>query len=227
VLAATNKDLDNAVQRGEFRKDLFYRLSAVKMNIPPLRERRKDIRLLAEQFAADICRENEIDCHGFSEEAFHYLENQSWPGNIRELKNILERILILEKGRKIDTDILEKHMTSSESQSSLLPIPLYKSPEQAERELIYRTLLDIRMSIDEIRTILIDKSRHTTPFGPIQQPIHAEVSEEEENLSLKDLERDHIFRALNRYDGNRKYAAKALGIGERTLYRKLKEYGIE
>jgi DNA-binding NtrC family response regulator len=116
-------------------------------------------------------------------------------------------------------------MTSTEDQSTLLPIPLYKSPEQAERELIYRTLLDIRMSLDQIRGLLLDRINHSD-LRPVQPPIQAEVSAEEP-LSLKELEREHILKALDRHDGNRKLAAKALGIGERTLYRKLKEYGIE
>ena len=226
VLAATNKDLEVAVQRGEFRKDLYYRISAVKIIVPPLRERGEDIRLLADKFARDICRENNIKYMGFTEIGYRYLENQVWPGNIRELKNVLERILILEKGVQIDERLLEKHMGHTTTRESFLPIPLHKSPDQAERELIYRTLLDIRLMLNEIRSYILDKA--DTPIIPdYHPPIHAEVSEEPYDFSLKEMEKDHILRALGHYNGNRKKAARALGIGERTLYRKLKEYGIE
>jgi len=118
-------------------------------------------------------------------------------------------------------------MSSPDSRESLLPIPLHKSPDQAERELIYRALLDIRMTIDEIRSLLLEKEQGAEPMiGGIHSPIQAEVSEETYDFSLKEMEREHILKALTHHGGNRKKAAKALGMGERTLYRKLKEYGL-
>jgi len=232
VLAATNRDLEIAVKKGEFRKDLFYRLNAVKINAPPLRERKEDIRLLAERFAQDVCKTNNIAFEGFSEEAFSFLEGRLWPGNIRELRNVIERIIVLEKGRLVDRAMLLNHVGETVETDRNLPVVVHKTTDQAERELIYRALLDIRMAVEDIHTHLLGHRPQTVDSAGFRFRPDAEVTTQtdvptDEELSLKDVERTAIEKALNRFDGNRRKAARALGIGERTLYRKLKEYGLE
>ena len=230
VLAATNKDLEFAVKRGEFRKDLFYRLNAVKIDIPPLRERREDIRLLVVRFAEDVCQENNIDLQGFDDDALAYLESYTWPGNIRELRNVIERVIILEKGRRIDRSILENHLKQEVEYERNLPVIAHKTADQAERELIYSALLDIRMAVEDIHEFILGRRSPSFTGTEFRPPPQAEVASQpssDVDLTLKDMEKSHIEKALERYSGNRRKAARALGIGERTLYRKLKEYGLE
>jgi len=232
ILTATNKDLEIAVKRGEFRKDLFYRINAVKISIPPLRERKEDIRPLAVRFAEEVCRENNIQFQGFTEESFEFMENHSWPGNIRELRNLVERIIILEKGRMVDRSMMETYAGKEIEPDRNLPVIAHKTPDQAERELIYRVLLDIRMTVEEIRSTILGRPNQRvreTDFGP---PARTEVtpetpvSKEDEVLTIREIEKMQIEKALKRYRGNRRKTARALGIGERTLYRKLKEYDL-
>lgn len=230
VIAATNKDLEWAVERQEFRKDLFYRLNAVRINVPPLRERREDIRLLATYFAEETAKANHIQFEGFTEEAFQLLESYSWPGNIRELRNLMERLLILEKGKRIDRKMLELHLEKARDFERKLPMATHKTSEQAERELIYRALVDIRMAIEDLRRLVLGMSplRFPTPSIPIDEDIEeAKTTESSIDFRLEELEKQQIIKALDEFGGNRRKAAQALGISERTLYRKLKEYGIE
>jgi DNA-binding NtrC family response regulator len=227
VIAATNKDLDAAVGRGEFRRDLFYRLNAVKIWVPPLRERREDIRELARQFSDSVCRNNRIPFEGFTEDAFELLENYSWPGNVREMRNVIERVIVLEKGQKIDRARLEGHLGEGLEFERNLPVVTHRSSEQAERELLYRALLDIRMAIEEIRRLLVRSPGAKPSLSPVPADPAPVVETLPHDFNLGDLERQQIERAIDRFAGNRRKAAKALGIGERTLYRKLKEYGID
>ena len=228
VLAATNRDLEIAVKRGEFRKDLFYRLNAVKINVPPLRKRKSDIRPLAILFAEQVCRENNIRFQGFTEDAFEFMETYSWPGNIRELRNMIERIIILEKGQMIDKSLLETHLTKDMELDRNLPVVLPKSSEQTERELMYRALIDIRLAIEELRSLIVGQSPQKIEKIGFQEPLRTDVpTHAEEEMTLKEMEKIQIEKALERYRRNRRKAARALGIGERTLYRKLKEYGLE
>jgi len=231
VIAATNKDLEIAVQRREFRKDLFYRLNAVRIWIPPLRDRKADIRPLIGHFADAVCRANGIQFAGFTEDAYALLESYSWPGNIRELRNVVERAIILEKGQRIERALLEPHLGEGPEFERNLPVATHKSSDQAEREIIYRALLDIRVAVEEVRRFLIE---NRTPrladaaLDPRHEPIEdARTSEFRQDYSLDGVEKQQILRALDRFAGNRRKAARALGIGERTLYRKLKEYGID
>lgn len=233
MIAATNKDLENAVNRNEFRKDLFYRLNAVRIHVPALRERRSDIRPLTLHFAEEICRANQIQFHGFTRDAFTVMEEYDWPGNIRELRNVVERILILEKGDKADAVMVRRHLKRTESAlDPVLPMIVNKSPDQAERELIYRALLDIRIALEDLKTIMLSYRPRQIEQVPVAHP--ASVNEDNRygnkevmDFSLKNLERQTIQNALMANKGNKRKTAKALGIGERTLYRKLKEYKIE
>ncbi|MDM7924619.1 MAG: sigma-54 dependent transcriptional regulator [bacterium] len=227
VIAATNKDLDSAVSRGEFRRDLFYRLNAVKIYVPPLRERRSDIRELARHFADEVCGSNRIPFEGFTEDALELLESYSWPGNVREMRNVIERVIVLEKGQRIDRARLESHLGEGLDFERNLPVVTHRNSEQAERELLVRALLDIRMAIEEIRRLLVRGSGARTPLTPVPQEQAPVVETLPRDFNLEELEKQQIERAIDRFAGNRRKAAKALGIGERTLYRKLKEYGIE
>ena len=231
VLAATNKNLEIAVGKGEFREDLFYRLNAVKILIPPLRERREDIRALAVHFAEEASRDNHIRFHGFTEEAFEYLEEYAWPGNIRELRNLIERIIVLENGARISGSMLENHLGLEKRDDRQLPMVVHRTAEQAERELIYRALLDLRVAVEDIRSIILGhpaQNAEKLKVGSEVLTVTSESgSEDDVLLTIKEIEKNQIEKALDRYRGNRRKAADALGIGERTLYRKLKEYGIE
>lgn len=232
VLAATNINLEDAVQKGVFRKDLFYRLNAVKIEIPPLRRRRQDIRLLASHFAQIVCDDYNIPFRGFTEEALQFMENHNWPGNVRELRNIIERIIILGKGKRIDLPLIQVHMGLEPEVESNLPVILHKSSDQAERELIYRALIEIRMAVEELRSLALGripntpkKSDNTDSMGTNDSI--EDVIDNENNLNIMQMEITLIKKALDRFRRNRRKAASALGIGERTLYRKLKEYDLE
>lgn len=233
VLAATNRDLEDAVNRGEFRKDLFYRLNAVRIDVPALRERKSDIRELALHFAREICEANHIRFHGFTRDAFEIMESHDWPGNIRELRNVIERILILEKGERADGDTVRKHLKRTESGMDMsLPMIIDKSPDQAERELIYRALLDIRIALEDLKTLMLSyRPREIGPYVPARSVENTgnegAGGKEVTDFTLRNIEKRTIQSALIAHKGNKRKTAKALGIGERTLYRKLKEYDLE
>ncbi len=240
VIAATNKDLERAVEKREFRKDLYYRLKAVTIRIPPLRERREDIEYLVQLFLSQFAEKIGIASIDITPEAMNLLEEYDWPGNVRELRNLMESLAILNKGKTIDAlDLPENIRKGTYSGSNYLPVPLHISPEQAEREVLYRTLLAMASEISEIKRILVDnvvrqpaKYNRYLPPGfnrPVPGSIEEAVTMEEnsgEQLSLKDNEQDIIGRALMKHRGNRRRAAKELGISERTLYRKIKDLNI-
>ncbi len=230
VIAATNKDLEVEVRHNTFRSDLFFRLRSVNIHVPPLRERPEDIDALVEQFADDVARKNGIAFQGISEEALERLRGYRWPGNVRELRNAVERMVVLGRGKFIEESDVVQTMDGS-AQGAVerhLPVPLNKSVEQAERELILRALLEIKGNIIELRNLMSDQAR------TVEGSKHAHDDQVEvhprgnnETLSLEDMEHKMIAEALERYKGNRRVAARALNISERTLYRKIKEYGLE
>ncbi|MFQ5772097.1 MAG: sigma-54 interaction domain-containing protein, partial [bacterium] len=239
VIAATNKDLEKAVKTGEFREDLYYRLNAINIRIPPLRERRDDIRMLIKKFASDFCKQNHIEFEGFTESALRAIEYNAWPGNVRELKNLVESIIVLEKGNKIDEYVLSKYLKPSSQVDRNLPVPTFRTSEQVEREFIYHALLDLKAEIsklrDDIFQVIYAESRPKTlpyysevlprPSPPAQEEAnHEEIGFEDK--TLVELERIMINRALEKFDGSKRKAAKSLGISERTLYRKIKEYDL-
>jgi DNA-binding NtrC family response regulator len=230
VIAATNKNLEHEVQSGNFRADLFYRLRSVNITVPPLRNRIDDIPVLFRHFAAEVSRRNSIPFAGISPSALTVLQAYHWPGNVRELRNVVESMLVLENGRYLEADDVKKYLKEYRSgqQERNLPIPLGKSVEQAERELILRALLDIKGGMLELKSMLLD---HIQSAGNgrqyVAEPVPTTTSVEPANLSLDMMERRLIEEALERYHGNRRVAARALKISERTLYRKIKEYGLE
>jgi DNA-binding NtrC family response regulator len=245
VLAASNKDLLAAVSQGAFRRDLYYRLKVVELPLPPLRERRHDIPLLVQHYAELLSRDQRgARFEGISAAAMDLLLDYDWPGNVRELRNLVELLVFLgPRGPVAPADILP-HLESASTLGRHLPVATSKTPDQSERELIYFALLDLKREVAEVRGLLEerigDKSR------PLARPVFAMNDETDLNLaddapwrddnevkptatatSLKDLEKNAIVRALENVDQNRRKAAELLGIGERTLYRKIDEYGLK
>ena len=247
VIAATNKDLAKLVKEGKFRQDLYYRLKTVTINLPALRHRKNDIRLLVERFALQFSRTNKIKYKGFTPEAIKVIQKFDWPGNVRELRNFIESILILEKGERITAEIIEKQLQNEKmmefSDNPALPVVVNQNPDQAERELILRQLLFLRQDIEELKLMLkqsdfsilnsprnIDENFsnkiHDNEFGGFEDKT---LLKEQAIGSFKttDLEKEMILRTLEYFNNNRRAAAKSLGMSERTLYRKINDYGIE
>ena len=255
VVGATNVNIPDAISSGKFRQDLYYRLSTVPINVPPLRERQEDVNLLFRKFASDAAEKYRMPAIHLDEEAQMVLKNYRWPGNIRQLKNLTEQISIIEKNREIDAKILLKYLP--QGHFSDLPV-LYKGEDTSkfnEREILYKVLFDMKKDMNELKQLVNDIMHDrivASPREPSYQPIEHEVKTmitqptdsgiritnvnhqniqdteifEEESLSLEEKEKELILKALEKNHGKRKLAASELGISERTLYRKLKEYGL-
>ena len=252
VLAATNKNLVELVKKNQFRQDLYYRLKTVRINIPSLRDRVEDINPLVERFALEFTRSNEILYRGFMPEAIRVMKQYDWPGNIRELKNFVEKIMVLEKGERITVDMVNRELNDvlldSVSDNFQLPISINRSSEQAEIDIILRQLFLLRQDTEFIRNLLAgDKENNMLEVNPILSndnmkvisPIpdsSMEVTEDGQPLIrddaigeilMKNLEKEAIIRTLRFYNNNRRKTAKSLGISERTLYRKIEDYNLE
>ncbi len=233
VIAATNRDLAIMVQQGQFRQDLYFRLKAASLFIPPLRERREDIPLLIEHFVQQVLHRNNIQFAGFTDEATQLMMTYDWPGNVRELRNVIETVIILAGGKKITVDLIRDHLMHYEEQvevSENLPILAGTTVDRAERELIYKALVSLGVEMREMKQILLEierKIENGKPMGiPMPPPVAVSRPEDVEIKPLDVLEREMIEKALEKFRGNRRKAARALNISERTLYRKIKEYGL-
>ncbi|HEV8537693.1 MAG TPA: sigma-54 dependent transcriptional regulator [Bacteroidota bacterium] len=232
VIAATNKDLESEVRHGNFRADLFFRLRSINIRIPALRERKEDIPLFFNEFAKQISEKNGIPFSGITNEAMEILKNYRWPGNIRELRNIIESMIVIERGRLIDAVDVRKYLNEKQDGGRNLPVYTHKTPDQAERELIYRALLEMKSDIMEIKN-LIGHSNGGRAVAVGSNYVEARVDTDEHRslgervVPIDEMEKRMIIAALERFSGNRRLAAKALNISERTLYRKIKEYGLE
>jgi len=232
IIAATNKNLENAVKNGEFRQDLYFRLKAITIDIPPLRQRREDIPLLVSIFTNKFGEEQSHSFKGFSPEALQMMKEYEWPGNIRELRNFVETSLILNKGEVVNSAYINANL-NLRSDSKNLPVPLNRPHDQAERELIYRTLWALKLDVDEIKNILLEmQGRKYTPdnfsnISPVGNDGVAETHDFElKPMTIAAMERDMIKENLRKFGGNRRKTARVLQISERTLYRKIKEYGL-
>jgi DNA-binding NtrC family response regulator len=227
VIAATNKDLENEVRNNQFRADLFYRLRSVNIHIPPLRKRPEDVEVFFRHFVAEFTARSNTRFGGITDEALQVLRTYHWPGNVRELRNVVESMLVLERGKKIDAYDVRKYLKGYRDvqEDRNLPVPLGRSVEQAERELILRALLDIKGNILDLKNLM---SAHAgNGSGMNGGAMALRDPQEEMNLSLQEMEKRMINEALHRFKNNRRVAARALNISERTLYRKIKEYGLE
>lgn len=247
VVAATNRDLQEAVERREFRLDLYHRLKVVELAIPPLRRRSEDIAELVDYFVAELTQGNKSRFEGFSAASMALLEDYAWPGNVRELRNLVEHLVFLAPRRLVEPADLLPHLESPPSPQRHLPVPTNKSPDQSERELIYFALLDLKREVAELRSRLEQHMSVSQPQRHSEEPTRAiyslserpvdPVEDEEPRAidsqaieplrSLQEMEKEAILDALQRVSGNRRKAADILGISARTLYRKLKEYEIE
>ena len=246
IVAATNVNLVDAVAHNRFREDLYYRLNTVPIVIPPLRDRGDDILLLFRKFASDAAEKYRVPPIRLEDDARQLLLTYRWPGNVRELKNVTERLSILEPERTINADRLRPYLPNIEA--THLPVPVSRKQEDgklfsSEREILYQVLFDMKKDVTELKKLVHDimggaiqtavpVEPQPVPYvAPKPRPVHeAETVEEaeeiEEPMALGDLERQMIRRALERHGGRRKAAAADLGISERTLYRKIKEYGL-
>jgi len=270
IVAATNVKMQEALKKGRFREDLYYRLNTVEIFLPPLRERKEDIHLLFRKFASDFAQKYHMPTIQLSPEAVKELLRYHWPGNIRQLRNIAEQISVVEQKREISAETLLSYLP--EDKVSHLPVTVSQSKAESdfasEREILYKVLFDMRNDLNDLKQLtfkliqegntpkvqeenqtLIHKiygSEVTYPtdinepammlLSHDKAPSHvskhgnydfAEEIQEEEPISLQDKEVELIQKSLERHRGKRKEAAKELGISERTLYRKIKQYNIE
>jgi DNA-binding NtrC family response regulator len=234
VIAATNRDLGEAVRRGKFRQDLYYRLHSAQIRIPPLREREGDIPLLIAFYAARVSARLGIPFQGLTHEALELLMSYDWPGNVRELRNFMELVITIERGGKITEEIAAKHLDLDrrppvmENPNAIVHLA-GKTSEQVERELIYRALIDLRNEVSSLKQIIlnsVDRVESTVQRPALPPPPSApqDPLERVDDLNLSEIERRVIQLALKRHGNNRRQAAQELGISERTLYRKLEQY---
>jgi transcriptional regulator with PAS, ATPase and Fis domain len=260
IIAATNVIVSEAIQRGRFREDLYYRLNTVPIHVPPLRDRRDDVILLFRKFSGDFAEKYRMPALQLEEDAKQLLMSFRWPGNIRQLKNITEQISIIEKNRMISAPTLSKYLP--QIQNSRLPVLFGSQSETtgiSERDLLYKVLFEMRKDINDLKKLVseiyhegsahnikessaqiiknfskeFDKDYNpdeTVSVGPVEDFENDQIQDTEvleESLSLQQKEIDMIRRALEKHRGKRKNAANELGISERTLYRKIKEYNID
>lgn len=241
ILAATNENMLELVKKGKFREDLYYRLNTISIHLPPLRDRGDDIHILFKKFASDFADQYNTDPIKLNNDAITILTNYSWPGNIRQLKNFVAQLSIIEKNREINGLTLESYLPEKNITTPIL----YKDESKedlSEREILYKVLFDMKNDLTELKKITFNIINNSPVndnndssleiFKEIKQDTIKQNFEEdqtieiEESLSLLQQEKRLIIKALNKHKDRRKDAAKELGISERTLYRKLKEFEI-
>ena len=257
VVAATNVNIQKAISEGRFREDLYYRLNQVQIQMPPLRDRGEDIILLFRLFAMQMAEKYRMDKVVLTEEAKQMLMRYKWPGNIRQLKSITEQLSILSADRQITPAILSQFIPQDQESTQLMTLrPEGDHSFENEREILYKILFELRSNVNDMRREIstlkkqiedVQTPTHqakpltTTQLAPLpamepMRPIAATMEDAEaeeyiepevESLNLNDLSRQMLEKALVRNGGNRKKAAQELGISDRTLYRRLKQYGLD
>jgi len=257
IVAATNVNIQQAISEGRFREDLYYRLNQVPVQMPPLRDRGEDIVLLFRLFAMQMAEKYRMDKIVLTDEAKQLLMRYKWPGNVRQLKNITEQISILSTERVITPEVLLQFIPQDRESTQLATIRREGEHSfESEREILYKILFELRGNVNDMRREMgalkkqiedVQSSRPmpaevvpSTQLAPINsiQPLtpmleeaeaeeYVEPEHEPESLNLNDLSRQMLEKALERNGGNRKKAAKELGISDRTLYRRLKQYGLD
>ncbi len=255
IIAATNVKLKEAVEKRKFREDLYYRLNTVPIIVPPLRDRGEDISLLFRKFASDFSDKNNIDPIRLNDESKNLLNKYRFPGNIRELKNLTEQISILEIDRNITPEILDKYLPKTSNLPALSNIGEVESEENYnERDILYKILFDLKSDMNEMKKIIDSIMNNSNSIssetnnylqednnssnenliiekqsnlGENQFQEVTELVNENESLRIESKERELIIKALIKNKNKRKYAAKDLGISERTLYRKIKHYNLD
>lgn len=276
IVAATNVNIPEAIQKNKFREDLYYRLNTVPIEVPALRNRKNDIHLLFRKFASDFAEKYKMPSVRLGPEAVQLLEKYRWPGNVRQLKNVTEQISVIEQKKEIDKTTLLKYLPENSAKS--LPV-LYSGDQEglSEREILYKVLFDMKKDVTDLKKVVYEvidsngdfskdniteqtmtrlfaneqnqpnvdqlglpaaENTETPSYEPQyeieenlehEDEVKAEYQEfdQEETLSIAETERRLIIKALDKHNGKRKYAANDLGISERTLYRKIKEYELE
>ena len=260
IVAATNLNMLEAIQKHKFREDLFYRLNTVQVNLPPLRDRKDDIHLIFRKFAMDFAEKYRMPSVRLTEESIKLIASYYWPGNIRQLRNVTEQLSVVEESRMIDAAMLKNYLPDNNMKT--LPV-LYEGGTGAEndyteREILYKVLFDMKKDIGDLKKLTqkltkgdVNFAENTATlnaqaFGDFNEPtsnqaillpthqetahetriILAQEVEPQEILSLQDKEIEMIINALEKHRGKRKGAAAELGISERTLYRKIKQYDL-
>jgi len=252
IVAATNRNLYKEVKKQNFRQDLYFRLKTINIVVPPLRKHLSDLPLFIERFGLEFTDKNDISFKGFSSEAIAILKTYHWPGNIRELKNTVESLLVINKGQRIVPEMVKQQLNLTEIDNSNGIIPINESSAKIERELILKQLLFLRQDVNEIKKYLLinsssDKSMQATNpslFLPVDDTTnnYNTVNNDLDNISdarltaikdeavgeitMDEIEKEIIERCLKQFKGNRRKTANALDISERTLYRKIKEYEL-
>ncbi|MEE9465787.1 MAG: sigma-54 dependent transcriptional regulator [Candidatus Neomarinimicrobiota bacterium] len=250
LIAATNRDLREDTLKQNFRQDLYFRLKTVTIRVPPLRAHYADIPLLVERFGLEFAIRNDLTFRGITSEAVHLLKAYEWPGNVRELKNLVESVLALHSGVRITPEILATQISvGGYTTNTALPVVVNAPPEQSDRELVLRQLLYIRQDLSDLKQMVTGKeiSRQIDPYlpSPVPQmggdtgplpPMQDITSLEQRPLidpeavgeiTIEELEKEFIHQTLIKYNHNRRRSAEALGIAERTLYRKIQTYGLD
>jgi transcriptional regulator with PAS, ATPase and Fis domain len=242
IIAATNVNLPEAVKQGKFREDLYYRLNTISIQLPALRKRGDDIHLLFRKFAADFAEQYNTPPIRLTDDAVTILKEYSWPGNIRQLRNFIAQLSVIEKERMITANKLQEQLPDT-SVGGLVKFEDKNKADLSEREILYKVLFDMKRDLTELKKITFDlmqKEGGTEILNNINPAIFTDNNEQdfnintpaentieiEESLSLFDQEKRLIEKSLLKHKGKRKDAAEELGISERTLYRKLKEFGL-
>ncbi len=263
VVAATNVNLLNKVEDGKFREDLYYRLNSVPIFVPPLRDRGKDMELLFRKFASDFAERYKVKPISLTDDAKDILLKYRFPGNIRQLKNLVDQISVLSTDQKeITAEVLRTYLPQEKSLPALYAST--STTDISERDILYKVLFDMRKDVNDLKRIVLENignparaaqlvnenpdlfsevrsaGKPTEPvvlnLSPATEPSPADTGEEvqdithepaDDSLSIEKKEKELILRALRKNNNRRKYAARDLGISERTLYRKIKEYELE
>ena len=246
VVAATNVNMQRAISEGRFREDLYYRLNSIPIHMPPLRERGDDIPLLFRFFAMQMAEKYKMEKVVLTDEARAMLMRYKWPGNIRQLKNVTEQISILSPQREITAEVLSEYIPQDLETTQLVSMSHKGDSDhsfESEREILYKILYELRGHVNEL-TQEIDslkkKLNASTPNTPAvaaptqnylprvaEDAVAEEYVEPNNSLNLETIEKQMLVKALERNNGNRKKAAEELGYSDRTLYRRLKQYGLE
>jgi len=259
IVAATNLNMQLAIEKEKFREDLYYRLSTIEINLPPLRERKEDIHLLFRKFASDFAQKYRMPTIRLDDNATNLLLNYRFPGNIRQLRNIAEQISVVEETRLVTAEKISQYLPNNKGNLPALVGASSKSDFSTERDIMYKVLFDMRNDINDLKKLTLDlmqsgntekvqeenhqliekiyqeKKHEHYPVEVVNLPQHhdsknnydfVEDVEESENLSLQEKEIEMIKRSLEKNNNKRKLAAKELGISERTLYRKIKQYDL-
>tara|TARA_Y100000994_G_scaffold135111_1_gene110633 strand:+ start:60 stop:1262 length:1203 start_codon:yes stop_codon:yes gene_type:complete len=252
IIAATNRNLKEEVGKSNFRQDLYFRLKTINIVVPPLRKHLSDLPLFIERFGLEFTDKNDIPFKGFSSDAIALLKTYSWPGNIRELKNTVESLLVINRGERIIPEMVREQLNISDFNNSSSIVPVNEDNDKVERELILKQLLFLRQDINEIKKYLLMNSSSENSMKITNPSLFLPVDEDSDNyntshnnldnisdakltainddavgeITMSELEKEIIERCLKQFKGNRRKTASALDISERTLYRKIKEYGL-